>query len=99
MSFPISRSEPFPLATFLDVVERVVVATLFGFFVYRLHGAFMAERNPVYLTIVVSESLVVLFILIRRAAKTVSLRPGDWLLAFGATAAPLSVVPTEAEPL
>ena len=99
MSFPISRREPFPLATFLDVVERVVVATLFGFFVYRLLAAFMAERNPVYLTIVVSESLVVLFILIRRAAKTVSLRPGDWLLAFGATAAPLSVVPTEAEPL
>jgi protein-S-isoprenylcysteine O-methyltransferase Ste14 len=99
MSFPISRSEPFPLATFLDVVERVVVATLFGFFVYRLLGAYFADGNPVFLTIVLSESLVVLFILIRRAAKTVSLRPGDWLLAFGATAAPLCVTPTDAGPL
>ncbi len=99
MSFPISRSEAFPLATFLDVVERVVVATLFGFFVYRLLGAFLAERNLIYLLIVVSESLVVLLTLIRRAAKTVSLRPGDWLLAFGGTAAPLCVMPTEAAPL
>jgi protein-S-isoprenylcysteine O-methyltransferase Ste14 len=99
MSFPISRSEPFPLATFLDVVERVVVATLFTFFVYRLFVPFLADGNPVYLTVVVSESLVVLFILIRRAAKTVSQRPGDWVLAFGGTAAPLCVAPTEAAPV
>ena len=99
MSFPISRGEPFPLATFLDVVERAVVATLFGLFVFRLFSAFLAERNPVYLAMVVSEGLVVLFILIRRTAKVVSLRPGDWLLAFGATAAPLCVVPAGAAPL
>ncbi len=96
MSFPISRSEPFPLATLLDVVERLVVASLFGLFVYRMLDAFLAERDPIYLTMVVSEGLVVLFILIRRAAKTVSLRPGDWLLAFGATAAPLCVTATAA---
>ena len=99
MSFSISRGEPFPLATFLDVVERAVVATLFGLFVFRLFSAFLTERNPVYLAMVVSEGLVVLFILIRRPAKVVSLRPGDWLLAFGATAAPLCVVPGGAAPL
>jgi protein-S-isoprenylcysteine O-methyltransferase Ste14 len=99
MSFPITRGEPFQLATFLDVVERAVVATLFGLFVYRLFSAFLAERNPIYLMMVVSEGLVVVFILIRRAAKTVSLRPVDWLLAFGATAAPLCVVPGGASPL
>ena len=86
MSFPISRSEPFPLTTFLDVVERAVVATLFGFFVYRLLGAFIAERNPAYLTIVVSEGLVVLFILIRRDATAFTLRPFDWAIALGGTA-------------
>jgi protein-S-isoprenylcysteine O-methyltransferase Ste14 len=99
MSFPISRGEPFPLATFLDVVERAVVATLFGLFVFRLFSAFLDEHNPVYLTMVVSEGLVVLFILIRRGAKVVSLRPSDWLLAFGATAAPLCVAPGGAAPL
>jgi protein-S-isoprenylcysteine O-methyltransferase Ste14 len=99
MSLPISRGEPFPLATFLDVIERGVVASLFGLFVFRQISAFVVDRNPVYLTIVVSESLVVLFILIRRAAKTVSLRPSDWLLAFGATAGPLCVAPGGAEPL
>ncbi len=98
MSIQVSRGEPFPLATFLDVVERALVAALFGLFVFRLLSAFLAERNPVYLTMVVSEGLVVVFILIRRAAKVVSLRPGDWLLAFGATAAPLCVVPGGAAP-
>src|SRR5581483_9462805 len=82
-----------------DVVERAGVAVLFGLFVFRLFNAFLAERNPVYLAMVVSEGLVVVFILIRRAAKVVSLLPGDWLLAFGATAAPLCVAPGGAAPL
>src|SRR5579871_6705180 len=94
MSLLLSRSEPFLLATFLDVVERLVVATLFAFFVYRMLEAFRAEGNPIYLAITFSEGLVVVLILIRRVARIVSLRPGDWLLALGATAAPLSVTAT-----
>jgi protein-S-isoprenylcysteine O-methyltransferase Ste14 len=99
LSLQIAQREPLPLATALDIVERAVVAALFGFFVYRLIVAYLDERNPVNLTIILSESLVVLFILIRRPAKTVSLRPADWLFAAGATAAPLSVAPTAAAPL
>lgn len=83
----------------LDIVERTIVAGLFGFFVYRMTLAFFETGNLVFLILVASESLVVLFIIIRRAAKNVSMRPGDWLLAFGATAAPLLARPAEIEPL
>jgi protein-S-isoprenylcysteine O-methyltransferase Ste14 len=83
----------------LDIVERVVVASLFGFFVYRMVAAYIDTGSLVNLVLVVSESLVVLFVLIRRPARIVSLNPIDWILAFVATAAPLFAAPDTVAPL
>lgn len=42
---------------------------------------------------IVVEGLVVAFVLIRRATEEVSLRPVDWVIAFGGSALPLLVQP------
>ncbi|HZP21533.1 MAG TPA: methyltransferase [Bauldia sp.] len=83
----------------LDLIERVVVASLFAFFVYRMVASFLATGLVINLVLVVSESLVVIFVLIRRPARTMSLNPVDWILAFVATAAPLFAQPDEVAPL
>jgi len=89
-SIPPSRVN---LSALLDVFERVVVAGLFSFFVYRMVASFIETGAIVNLVLVVSESLVVVFVLIRRSARIVSTIPMDWLLAFVATAAPLFARP------
>jgi protein-S-isoprenylcysteine O-methyltransferase Ste14 len=83
------------IAATLDIVERAAIVSLFGFFVYRMTVAFADTGSLVYLILTISESLVVLFVIIRRTAKVFSTRPLDWLLAFGATAAPLLAEPLE----
>jgi protein-S-isoprenylcysteine O-methyltransferase Ste14 len=83
----------------LDIIERSAVALLFGFFVYRMIDAFVTTGALVNLVLVVSESLVVVFVLIRRSARIVSLNPMDWILAFVATAAPLCAEPETIAPL
>ena len=83
----------------LDVIERVVVACLFSFFCVRMFLAFVEKGQLINLILIASEGLVVVFVPIRRSAKSVSLRPLDWLLAFTATAAPLLLRSSDAGPL
>lgn len=78
-----------PLA--LDLVERLLVIGLSGWLLHRLLSAGL-EIGHVLLAI--SEGLSVLFIIIRRPSRQLSHRPGMWLLAFGASTAPLLVFPT-----
>ena len=83
----------------IDVMERAIVACLFGLFVYRMIVNFLASGAVINLLLVFSEGLVVVFILIRRPALTVSTNPIDWILAFVATAAPLFAAPGTVAPL
>jgi protein-S-isoprenylcysteine O-methyltransferase Ste14 len=99
MSISEPRSHTLSIPAALDLFEKIVVAGLFGFFVYRMIVAFVDTGNLIYLLLTISESLVVLFILIRRAAIHFSVRPLDWVLALGATAAPLMATPAELAPL
>jgi protein-S-isoprenylcysteine O-methyltransferase Ste14 len=106
-SIPSVADQPFVLGVrqwlkldiILDVVERAAVAALFGSLVYRMGLASYESGNIVYLLLTASEGAVVFFILIRRRASTVSLRPADWLTAALATTAPLLVAPSEGSPL
>jgi protein-S-isoprenylcysteine O-methyltransferase Ste14 len=77
----------------LDLAERLTVLALYGFLVLRLVGAYRSTGHFVNLLLLLSEGLVVVFILLRRPARTLSRRPGDWLLAFAATCFPLLAVP------
>ena len=75
----------------LDLVERAVAVVLYAWLTVRIVAGFRAHGGAASLFILPSEGLVLLFLLIRRRAQALSLRPGDWALAFAATAAPMLV--------
>ena len=77
----------------LDMAERALIASLFVSFAHRMlaDGARTASLGA--LLAVLSEALPFFFVLFRAPAKSLSLRPGDWLIAITATVAPLLVQP------
>jgi protein-S-isoprenylcysteine O-methyltransferase Ste14 len=77
----------------LDLVERALVLTWYSYFVWRLLPANDESWISASWLMIVSESLVIFLILIRRPAKSVSLRFTDWLIAVTATLLPLSITP------
>jgi len=79
----------------LDVFERCLVI---GLSLCLLHRLWMAGMGLGLTLLAISEGLNVVFTLIRRPSRQFSLRPAAWLLAFGASAAPLCVIPTGLAP-
>jgi protein-S-isoprenylcysteine O-methyltransferase Ste14 len=79
--------------TVLDIAERLMVLALYGWLVGRILADMRREGHAFNLILLVSEGLVVVFMLLRRPAREVSRRPADWALALGATCAPLLVAP------
>ena len=73
----------------LDRFEQVMIVVLWGWLAYRVYSA----TNPYAWLVMVTETTVMVFVLIRRPTKNISLKPGDWLLAIIATYAPLLIVP------
>jgi protein-S-isoprenylcysteine O-methyltransferase Ste14 len=74
----------------LDRVEQVVILAMWAVFAWRM----IQSPNGYAPLVMISETAVMLFTLIRRPTQAISLRPGDWMLAFTATIAPLLIVPT-----
>lgn len=73
----------------LDRVEQVLILALWAFLVQRVLGS----ENPFAPLILVAETTVVFFVLVRRSTQAISVNLGDWLLAATATAAPLLIMP------
>lgn len=76
----------------LDGVERIAVAALYGFLLYRFAGS-LAER-PANILVLVSEGLIAAMILLRRSTTDISLKPMDWLIGLLGTALPMLFQPT-----
>ena len=83
----------------LDVVERGLVLILYAAFAGRFLHRAVETSNLILLLLLASETLPVLLIMIRRSTEATSLRPGDWLLAFLGTVAPLLAVPAPLSPV
>ncbi|MCY2974852.1 MAG: isoprenylcysteine carboxylmethyltransferase family protein [Planctomycetota bacterium] len=81
------------LPRFLDGVERISIVLLYSFFLSRMFGAYWQTGNIGNLLMLVTESILVGFVLCRKATNDLSLRFGDWFLAFAATSLPLLAVP------
>jgi protein-S-isoprenylcysteine O-methyltransferase Ste14 len=79
----------------LEIGERALVAVLYYGLVERLLSNYAHTRNIADLLTLASESLVVLLAMIRKPAKEVSLRPLDWLIAFGGSFLSLLLVPAQ----
>lgn len=77
----------------LDMAERVLIASLFGSFAYRMLADGAGPPSIGAVLVVLSESLPFFFVLLRAPAKALSLRPSDWLFGVTASFAPLLVQP------
>lgn len=76
----------------LDAIERVAVAGLYAFLLYRFAGS-LAER-PANILVLISEGLIAAMILLRRPTTDISLKPMDWLVGVLGTALPMLFLPT-----
>ena len=77
--------------TWLDAVERVLAAGLYTFLCWRFLQAYQVNHDPLRLLLLLSEGLILVFILIRRWSGAMSMDWRDWLLAFAGTCFPLLV--------
>src|SRR4051812_36172823 len=75
----------------LDLAERVALVALYAWLAARLFHNDSTSGIVSAAIVLASEGLVVLFVLTRRAAQEMSLRPVEWCLAFAATTLPLCV--------
>lgn len=82
------------LVSILDRFEQTAALVLFGFLLVRVWPHDLSMNNLAPALVLVSEGIVVFFLLIRRSSANISLRPQDWLAAAVGTAAPLLVVKT-----
>lgn len=73
----------------LDRTEQVAILLLWVWMVRRV----VISANPFAPLLLLAETSVLIFVLIRRPTDAISVRLGDWLLAITGTAAPLLIMP------
>ena len=83
----------------LDLFERAAVLGLFALMAVRIFSSVSLGASPFNILVLVSEGLVVALVIVRRPASDLSLKPADWLLAFGPSALPTLLRPGHAAPL
>lgn len=76
----------------LDRIEQILIVGLWVWLVQRVVVVTMAGSKDAWL-LLLSETSVMVFTVIRRSTKAITLDLGDWLLAITATAAPLLIQP------
>lgn len=79
----------------LDLVEKFLVATFMVVLTARLVPVVLATAALPPLFLLVSEGVVVLFILLRRPTRDISRRGADWALGLAGTLLPLLAIPPE----
>ena len=77
----------------LDRLEQAVIALLWVWMVQRVAESFFRDGNHMSWVVLISETAVMVFTLIRRPTQAISMNLGDWLLAITATAAPMLIMP------
>lgn len=76
----------------LDRLEQILILMLWGWLVYRVE----LSDNPLAPLLLISETTVMVFVLLRRPTEAISIKPGDWLLAVTATGIPMLITPVDA---
>lgn len=78
----------------LDRFEQAAALLLYGSLVIRVWPENLSVANLAPALVLLSEGVIVFFLLIRRASNDISLRPQDWIAAIVGTTAPLLVSKT-----
>jgi protein-S-isoprenylcysteine O-methyltransferase Ste14 len=73
----------------LDRIEQVAIVVLWTWLSWRVLGSV----NPFAPLLLASETLIALFVLLRRPSASISVRRSDWAAAFAATLLPLLLDP------
>jgi protein-S-isoprenylcysteine O-methyltransferase Ste14 len=84
---------------YLDLFERFLVCGFFCWLVARLVADCLSEGHGASLVFLPCEGLVVVFMAIRRRSRNLSRHLGPWLIALGATCAPMLVAPASNQAL
>jgi protein-S-isoprenylcysteine O-methyltransferase Ste14 len=84
-----------PLRRLADRAEQAVAAGLYVWLCWRLLPHSFPPEHFYPLMVLLSEGMVVLFLLIRRGTDRISVNARDWMIAFAATIGPLLVVNPE----
>ena len=80
-------------ADVLDRVEQVVIVVLWVWFVRRMVNYYHQDSDISHLLPLISETALMAFTVTRRAPLALTMKLDDWLLAIGATAAPMLIQP------
>jgi protein-S-isoprenylcysteine O-methyltransferase Ste14 len=84
VSTPISAQLERRLLLAIDVGERIFILILFARLVARI--SLSLTLQPYNAMVLLSEGLVAYFVIVRRPARNISLRPLDWAVALACTA-------------
>jgi protein-S-isoprenylcysteine O-methyltransferase Ste14 len=77
---------------------NIVGAVGAAYFAYVTLAAYLHTHRPIGVLFFAQQAVVVVVYLVRRPASAVTLRFGDWLLAFGGTFSPVLLRPDGAHP-
>jgi len=77
--------------TRLDRFEQLAIVVLWAWLAKRV----FSSTNQFAPLVLIAETAVLIFVLLRRPSDTISLKLGDWLLAITATFAPLLIQPVD----
>jgi protein-S-isoprenylcysteine O-methyltransferase Ste14 len=83
-------------AVLLDIVERTLIFTLYGQFAFRLMSLDVAALKLGSTLLVISETIPLFFLLIRRFSTRLSQDPFDWTIALIGASLPLMIVSNSA---
>ena len=82
-----------------DMVEKVVVVVLLAFLTSRMVPAVVGSAGYINVLLLISETIVVFFVVFRRPAIALSYRSVDWALGFAGTFVALLAIPASGAPL
>ena len=82
----------------IRVSANVVGAAGAAYFAYVTLSSYFQTHHPIGILFFAQQAVVVVAYLVRRPAHEVTLRFGDWLLAFGGTFSPVLLRPDGAHP-
>ena len=77
----------------LDKVEKYVLILVFSILGYRMLRSYASSGDISALVYLFDQSLVLLFIVIRRKTEDITLRYDEWFVGFGGTLLPLLIAP------
>lgn len=83
----------------LDRLEQIVLAGIYLFFAYRLLSAGIRDHSLFDFIYLFDQTIVILFLMMRRSSSRITENPTDWAAAFLGTTMPLLAEPSSSAAL